>query len=343
MDFIEATVTSVDMEKGLCRCKKTYSGQTLVNVRWLTPLGETPAAPEHGETVLIVRTSTGYTILGAMGKTSSERLSSGSVLDGVFDGSVSRGITDNVVGYANSTNPLDHIPGDSTLRARGGAFLSALVGGAAVIKAAANAQILLSRVRGIIKVFSINFEKYNDASNTLENNVGGRTFQKTEVYSSQSKSRADEPEFISVIGDVEAGTTGGAKTSLIKQDSVQATREGTPVLLEQSFLTGKKLEVTQTEDSASKATVTRENSLWSVDVNGTSLLVTEPQVKIEVGSAVLTLNSSGEVSLECTTFTVNGTLQVNGGITSTGDISNSTISLGTHVHSNAAGTTTTGF
>ena len=175
--FIEAIVTSVDMEKGFCRCKDIYNGGTIQNVRWITPLGEGPCAPEHGEQVFIVKSvGGGYWILGGMSLTSSFSQNSTSMLDGVFEGQVNRNITTGTLGYSNVTNTSDHIPGDAVINGRGGSFIAALLGGVALFKASPTAQIIASKIGGFVKVFALNFQRFTDAASHEERNVAGRTF-----------------------------------------------------------------------------------------------------------------------------------------------------------------------
>lgn len=307
--FIEAIVTSVDMEKGFCRCKSLSTGETLINVRWVTPLGEAPAAPEHGEQVFIAQTQSGYWILGGMSLGSSQRLNTSSMLDGLFDGNVNRGITANINGYGNVTNSLDHIPGDQVLAARGGSFVAALVGGVALFKASPLVQIVGSAFGAVLKVFAINFERFTDAATTEEKNVGGRTFVKKEVYDTQAHSRSDIPVHYEVIGDVEAGTTGATRTTKVKREVVQTARDVIPLLVEETYLDGKKVETTQTADAAQKAVVTRQNDLWKVDVSGGAgesfINITDLLIQHSTGQATLTLNHDGSVTLVCTTLGVN--------------------------------------
>lgn len=67
-----------------------------------------------------------------------------------------------------------------------------------------------------------------------------------EFYNSQTNSRGDSPKYARVIGDCKEGYDGDTEVDVVKLEVVQPSRGETPFLLEESYLDGKKIEITQT-------------------------------------------------------------------------------------------------
>lgn len=201
--FIKASVTAVDLNSGVCKCRRDGDGQTLINVTWMTPVGGV-GAPTEGDAVWLYKDGGHFVIVGGRSR------------PGVRPGyipsltnSSSSSPSGNISSVGGSTfgggaSP-DEMTGDQVLRSSGGAVVGALRGGSVIAKASALAWIFVSKFDHIVRIFSRNYEKHNEAKGEVNVNANGRVFSVEHNYLTQVDAREDLPNHITITGDTDAG------------------------------------------------------------------------------------------------------------------------------------------
>lgn len=154
------------------------------------------------------------------------------------------------------------------------------------------------------------------------------------MFDSQANARSDTPKLVKVSGDVAAGTTGEAKTNVVDLVKVQTARDTTPLLLEETYLDGHKVETTQNTDASQKTVVTRTFNQFKVEVTGSG----GSSTLILNADGTTSLNSSASVSVTTPTATFSGNVRVEGSISVANNVSlDSGVTLATHKHADPQG------
>lgn len=196
--FIKASITGVDIRRGVCKCRREADGFTLVNVTWMDE------APSEGDPVWLFNSDGHFVVLGKRSRPGAvpehiPSLTTSSATSPVGD-IASIGTTT----FGQGTSP-DEVSGDKVMRSKGGAIIAALRGGSVIAKASHWAWVFISRFDHVVKIFSRNYEKHNEARSEVNVNSNGRVFSIEENYSSQIKSREGVAEHKVITGDVAAG------------------------------------------------------------------------------------------------------------------------------------------
>ena len=208
-NFIEGTVLAVDVTRYICSVK-TINGKILREVRWLVPTGGysesgTHVTPNLQDRVLITTTLTYPLILGCIPRidvqfTDPVTLSGATATPDIgTDSSMRGGVT------ANPNKPIDHVPHDFVYMAKGGAQISILSQGAAILKASPLAQLIMSKYEGLVRLVTRNYQRFSDASSNVSANMKGRLYEWFGADWEISRNRTSHERYQEIYGDVAAG------------------------------------------------------------------------------------------------------------------------------------------
>jgi hypothetical protein len=206
--FIEGTVTAVDPIRFICAVK-TLNGRTFTGVRWLLPTGGTgntgmntlPALLDR----VVISTALGYPfILGCLPSIDSPDAGADNITGSLDSPDVGTDTAFRGVIVANPAKPVDLFPTDFTYTAKGGAQISILSGGIAIIKASTLAQIVMSKFEGLIRIVTRNYQRFSDASSRVSVNMKGRLYEYFAVDTKLINNRNGTERYQEFYGDVAA-------------------------------------------------------------------------------------------------------------------------------------------
>lgn len=177
----EGVVLAVDVNSSVCKVK-TLTGQVLSSVAWLsTNLGPTRdgdrSVPCVGSRVVLHYGLGTPIILGSLPRI---QTSSGATPLILFDGTPGP----DTGNYSPSTaikgdqnKPSDMIQGDRVISSVGGSLFASMRAGTIILRAARTAEIMASKLRGLVRVVSRNWEHFTDLSSDVIKNYKGSLYR----------------------------------------------------------------------------------------------------------------------------------------------------------------------
>lgn len=307
--FIRASVTSVDADRNVCKCRDDVTGATYTNVTWMNPVGGS-GRPSPGDSVRLARDSSHMLIMGVVARATADTPYVPPVT--VNKQGAPSVNTSSVQGATFSkTASADEIPGDKLLRSKGGAMVGAMLGGSVIAKASAMCMVFLSKFDDIIKIFSRNYEKFNEARSEVNVNSNGRVFSVEENYTNQEKSRAGEADHRVITGDVAAGAALGINYR--SEDVPPATNVIRREEVGDKYSNDLKLDGSYTEistDGESSATLNVQPTQFTLTIvsgGQTQTLSIDPgEIKLDsgAGTATLEIKADGTILVKGTQATV---------------------------------------
>lgn len=209
MNLIKATVIGVDVDAGVCKCRRESDGETLLDVGFAKPLGDRDACPEIGNRVALWDDGTQLWALFILDRPGIRRTYKTSL--GTTSVVTNTGATNTLLGGASlsSGNTEGRMPGDRIIAAKGGSIIAALLGGGVLLRASALSKIIMTKADDLIKIFSRNYERFSDSSSKISVNPLARPYTYEETYDGQENSRAGVASHKVITGDVELGDYNG--------------------------------------------------------------------------------------------------------------------------------------
>ena len=242
----------------------------------------------------------------------------------------------------NASHPQDTRVGDQILTTEGGARLGVLRAGTVVAKASPLAQFILSPYSDTARLVSRNYEHFTDLDSTYKVSSRGQLYSLHEVFRTTGDSRSQRASFSEIFGNVGVGEAlgrdaaskakadhstsvsgAGADQGIVrKSKTFDASNELTS--FEEEYVSGrlhrfaqkggKKTEVDQTIDTVSFKVHGGDTSYYKMNESsihmdvGTSVKIDMDKNGVYInanGNAILRINASGAVSLDCKNISVN--------------------------------------
>lgn len=339
--YKEAIVLAVDIRRGVCKCR-TREGHFLSNVQWARPLG---LAQENGESYsplpgeVVVLTEVGGEPLILFSKTvlTSKDATTRARISPYFEGDETVNRYDlGVIGSSNrmeGASPDYILPGDRVQTNDRGSILGILRSGSVLAKAGPLAQIFLTRMDDLVRVVSRNLELFSDSFLQVSANVKGKLYTFRGYFKGTKASRAEEPEYYEVLGNVAVGLTGrgepltadvSATSDELKREVVSQYVDGieeTPRFLHTLHEGGKSLRKSANADETETVVETVENNSFNLtvtDAGGNSFVFVQPAkvtldsrgttlVELDGDTNKVTVHADTEIVLGAPTVTVNST------------------------------------
>lgn len=204
--YEEGVVLQVDPGSFYCKVR-TLKGRVLPQVTWLSPNGGSNrggdrSTPNVGDRPVISYTLGYPLIIGYLPRPQipdsavSQALHTGQPMPGVGNYGPSGLVRQ------DASRPTDLHLGDRVISSSGGAILGALRGGSLLLRSSRAAEILLSKVIGLVRIVSRNWEHFSDVSSDVIRNLKGRIYR----YSGYSKvfgeAKNEDYRFHQYFGDV---------------------------------------------------------------------------------------------------------------------------------------------
>ena len=236
----------------------------------------------------------------------------------------------------NPAIPTDTRVGDRVFTTEGGGRLGVLRAGTIVAKAGPLAQLIISPYGDTARLISRNYEHFTDLDSTYKVSSRGQLYSLHEVFRTTGDSRSQRPSFTEYFGNVGVGESlgrspmvknksthgttvsgAGADLGIVRKTSTyDAANELTS--FEEEYITGRlhrfvqkgasKTESDQTLNKVSVKVHGGDTSYYNMDETSIHLDVAST-VKIDItksgivlnsnGNAVLHIDASGAVSLQC--------------------------------------------
>lgn len=234
--FDEGYVVQVD-RKGFCHVRTTR-GQLLQGVPWIMPFGGSTRggdriAPHMGDKVFL-NFGLGYPIIhGFLPRVQG---SDQAIPISIHTGALSPETGDygpSGTIQPDQNQPPDQAQGDRVLSSIGGSVVGILRGGTLVLRGGRTAEILLSKVRGLARVFSRTWEHFSDVCSDVMANFHGRLYRYTGYSKTYDKARIEDYNLHFYYADVAAAeaiktgmytsTATPASDAIIYKEQVTAT------------------------------------------------------------------------------------------------------------------------
>lgn len=179
----EGVVLAVDVNSSVCKVK-TLTGQVLSSVAWMsTNLGPgrdgDRSVPCVGARV-VLHYGLGTPII--MGSLPRIQAASGATPLVLFDGTPGPDTGNYSPGTAikgDQNKPADMIQGDRVISSVGGSLFASMRAGTIVLRAARTAEIIASKLRGLVRIVSRNWEHFTDLSSDVIKNYKGSLYRYT--------------------------------------------------------------------------------------------------------------------------------------------------------------------
>lgn len=179
----EGTVLAVDVSSSVCKVK-TITGQVLPCVAWLSNnLGPARAGdrstPAVGTRVLLHYGLGTPVILGSLPRLQG---TSGATPIVLFDGTpgpATGNYSPTTLVKGDQNKPADLIQGDRVISSVGGSLIAVLRAGTMILRASRTAEIVASKLRGLVRVVSRNWEHFTDVCSDVIKNYKGSTWRYT--------------------------------------------------------------------------------------------------------------------------------------------------------------------
>jgi hypothetical protein len=293
------TVTYVDATRFSCGIK-TLDGKTLSDVQWLLPTGGNSNAGVHcspnvGDGV-VISTALGFSlIIGALPKVGVPSNEQGYLVDSTpFKdlGSVSSaraGVT------RDPEKPKDFMQGDLAFTTKGGGLFALLASGGIILRSSKLSQIITSKMEGLVRIVSRNYQRYSDSSSSVAGSAKGRLYHWFGADKDILKNKAGTQRYQEVYGDVVAGeakkgnpfstgTPGAADDRIVKKTVYDVS--SIPVMVE-----------TIKEDGTISFVVGTANES-KITVSPTQVLIEQGTSKITLTGSTATIDVSGKVTVK---------------------------------------------
>lgn len=151
----------------------------------------------------------------------------------------------------DSTAPADFSHGDQVMTSPGGSTLGVLRGGSVLLRAGRNSELLLSKLRGLGRLFTSNWEHFSDVHSDTLKNLGGRLYRYTGYAKTYPETKIEDYKLHFYYADV--ATAESVKTNY--QIPVPPT-ETTPLLYkEQVSATGGAIKMHRTFNDSGEVEV----------------------------------------------------------------------------------------
>lgn len=210
--FTKAEVLSVDILRGVCKCK-TRRGMLLNQVGWLSIPGQFRETGENfsplpGEVVYLTNVDGELLIIGSkrvLDYGSSIRSSIGNAppVDAFKDNYNISPLSGQSL--SGGSMPMGQVPGDRTTTNDRGGLFGLLRSGSFIAKASPTAQLFISRIDSLFRIVYRNLEEFGESIVRVSVNLRGRLYNYKGTFNTQAKSQADIPVMYEVDGDVAAG------------------------------------------------------------------------------------------------------------------------------------------
>lgn len=179
----EGTVVSVDVASFLCKVK-TLTGQVLPAVAWLSNnLGPgregDRSVPSVGTRVLLHYGLGTPVILGSLPRIQAVDGATPLILADGTPGPATGNYSPTTAIRGDQNKPSDMIQGDRIISNTGGSIIGSMRAGTLIFRAARTAEILASKLRGLVRIVSRNWEHFTDLSSDVIKNYKGSTYRFT--------------------------------------------------------------------------------------------------------------------------------------------------------------------
>lgn len=242
----------------------------------------------------------------------------------------------------NASHPQDTRVGDQVLTTEGGGRLGVLRAGTVIAKASPLSQLILSPYSDTARLVSRNYEHFTDLDSTYKVSSRGQLYSLHEVFRTTVDSRSQRASFVELFGNVGVGEALGREASskskadhsssvsgagadvgiVRKSKTFDASNELTS--FEEEYVTGrlhrfvqkgaKKVESDHTIDTVSLKVYGGDTSYYKMNESsihmdvGTSVKIDMDKNGVYInanGNAILRINASGAVTLDCKNISVN--------------------------------------
>lgn len=329
--LVEAIVTEVDVDRGVCKCR-TYTGGIVYNVQWLQPVGTgtnrggSYSTPVLNERVVIAQLNGAVVIVGSKSSVIDTNLVNNLDIaedwerEETGDYSVFRNGNQSLNGHA----PSDMLVGDKIVASEGGSFLAALRGGSLLLKASNLAQIFVSKIDNIARFVSERFEHFTAIHSDYVVKKGKKGYRFVGYGRRTRDASQDRYKYYEITGDAEFGeatkglyhdvtaTTDESTsnpTDMIQYRVVAQFDEGSgddasgyneaayKVMEEKQFINGNTEKIVRVADDSAKSTSKQEPQLQFLRTEAgadyAEVSATPTEIKIDwKGEAVITMNAS---------------------------------------------------
>ncbi len=313
-DSIEATVQSVDVARFVCTVK-TLRGQRYDNVIWGMPSGGSGRSgvsftPKMGDRVKL-STGMGYPVIDSfLPRIDRDPTSPISIDTGSTPGDTGK-LTNMDGSSYNSSKAGDQVAGDHIISSEGGGFLAVLRGGTVMMKAAALAQVIVTKLDECVRIVGRSIEFFSELGVEVTASVKGTAYKYVAYAMTPAEGRQGIFRYQEFYGDTstaealkdnyELGSAGGSVTPggpLRKIMVVDAS--GLPLRVETVDALGSVSTVTKTADGVSSSVVNYANGQWDLTTtNGTFCTIRQTKDTIFVtynNDSSITMNATGVVT-----------------------------------------------
>jgi hypothetical protein len=222
---------------------------------------------------------------------------------------------------ADMNKPQDLVSGDRAISSTGGAFTAWLRGGSLVLRSGKVAEVFMSRLMGLIRVFSPNWEHFTAAFSDVVKSVSGRVYRYTGYAMTKAEATIEKYRYRTFQGDVAAGeelltdynttTLTAPPGTLISKEQIVDFPEGTPRELMRRTLniSGEKevwiwngdhfTRVTSTPEQLKFAwndqnfVVITEASIHAVHKDGADVILDANGIRATFADGVINMSTSG--------------------------------------------------
>ena len=316
----EGTVVQVDSKSMVCKVK-TLRGQVLPSVPYPLPFGGSDRSglrfsPQVGNRV-VLNYGLGYPIIQCylpriQGVSGTNALT-------LHDGETSPntggfGYSSEMLGDQNK--PSDIHDGDNVLSSIGGAIVATLRAGTVILRGSRLAEITLSKLGGLVRVVSRNWEHFTDVSSDVVKNYKGRVYRYVGYATTYARGKVEDYRLNFYYGDVGAAET--VKTNY-------ATYTGTPptstVQYKEQVTDGSNELMRRTLDNSGHEEIWIKNGSEFIRVQKTGAAITlawndQNTVVIDSGKIKAHHHSGADVTLDASGVTA---VMGNGNVTITND------------------------
>lgn len=317
----EGFVLSVDPIGNTCQVR-TIRGRTLNAVRWLIPVGGTGrggmhAAPNLEDRVLVSFATGSPIIQGCLASVTSTLVPAVSIGTGSISNTGDQSQINGSV--SNTGKPPDSVPGDHIITTQGGGLLALFKTGGIFMKAGGLAQIFLSRLDGLVRIFSRNLYMYSDAHTEANVNAKDKVYQYRGFAQNVAATRAEAYTYEEVYGNTAAGWVGKSSRDPQVLASLPVTN-ATIRLVKCGNLTETVATNGNYMRNISATTVSQNATDWQTQTGNDILIRIDPgKVFVKFQGKTITLDGSGLTAVSDGPLTLQSggamTLSAGGGLT----------------------------
>lgn len=151
----------------------------------------------------------------------------------------------------DSTSPAGFSQGDQVMTSQGGAALGVLRGGSVLLRGGRNSELLLSKLRGLGRLFTSNWEHFSDTHSDVLKNLGGKLYRYTGYAKTYPETKIEDYKlhfYYANVDTAEAVKTAyqfpvpsGEPTPLLYKEQVTAT--GGDIKMHRTFNDSGEVEV----------------------------------------------------------------------------------------------------